>query len=276
MYSMILVLSLLVRCCLSGDLWVADRRSGNVRGRRASVACPAVATSASSDANGDCMCPLEKLQCFQNDRPSCLRSDGTRDFHFFAAMCETCDCRPDGGALVGGLPPRTCGREEVLPDVFGFCNCPEERPVCIMTRTELANETLGCEVAPGGAVHQHQFPVGCSTCSCRASCPSASRSAFADGFGDCACPAAAPVCYELGSKGCISAALGGSTSNTYFRSSCEECECHAQTGSCDLAKCVNTNDCTYAACVDCEVCLGVSRCPEENVASRAPDRKSVV
>ncbi len=49
--SLLQVLSLLVRCCLSGDLWVADRRSGNVRGRRASVACPAVATSASSDAS---------------------------------------------------------------------------------------------------------------------------------------------------------------------------------------------------------------------------------
>lgn len=202
----------------------------------------------------------------------CHRSDGRLDLHYFAVDCESCICEEsqDAGSRstsFAGPSETTCstadGAQDVVlaPDASGICFCPDERPLCVL----LPGEDLGClagHVQPESA-SAAAFGAGCApdSCSCRASCPSFASRGYADSVGDCHCPPDSPLCYEDGTAGCQSST--GMTSWTYFSSNCgARCECVEQLdGQCDPRSCLETADCIFSTCRDCDVCKGITRCP---------------
>eukprot|EP00439_Symbiodinium_sp_Y106_P033024 s3366_g3.t4 len=210
--------------------------------------------------------------CFEDGRQMCHRSDGRLDLHYFAVDCESCICEEsqDAGSRstsFAGPSETTCstadGAQEVVlaPDASGNCFCPDERPLCVL----LPGEDLGClagHVQPESA-SAAAFRAGCAadSCSCRAACPSFASLGYADSVGDCHCPPDSPLCYEDGTAGCRSST--GMTSWTYFSSNCgARCECVEQLeGQCDPRSCLETADCIFSTCRDCDVCKGITRCP---------------
>ncbi|CAJ1377316.1 unnamed protein product [Effrenium voratum] len=239
--------------------------------------CPVFAVQGVPDFAGDCQCQASQPYCFQDGRKLCVRSDGRFDLHYFAVSCQTCLCQEtlenDGSSEPGSQS--TCasaaGAEDLVavPDSAGLCYCPGGRPLCIST----PGETLGClaagtwgsdTTAPASSTESNlaAFPAGCpaDSCVCRAMCPSFSEQSFADRLGDCACPSSAPLCHEDNMQGCRSAT--GSISRAYFASSCSGCECveHVE-GQCDIRSCLDTTDCIFSICRDCDICQGITRCP---------------
>ncbi|CAE7192099.1 LYPLAL1 [Symbiodinium microadriaticum] len=234
--------------------------------------CPVFATQALPDIAKDCQCHDSVPYCFEDGRQMCHRSDGRLDLHYFAVDCESCICEEsqDAGSRstsFAGPSETTCstadGAQDVVlaPDASGICFCPDERPLCVL----LPGEDLGClagHVQPESA-SAAAFGAGCApdSCSCRASCPSFASRGYADSVGDCHCPPDSPLCYEDGTAGCQSST--GMTSWTYFSSNCgARCECVEQLdGQCDPRSCLETADCIFSTCRDCDVCKGITRCP---------------
>merc|ERR550525_1017102 len=189
------------------------------------------------------------------------------------------------------------------PDSDGDCKCPDS--------STCADGSSGCRYS-GSSRSTRYFSSSCTSCRCktgasqtraptRGDCHSSAVSSRPDNDGDCKCASNQP-CHQGGSSGCRYS--GGSSSTTYFSSTCSNCRCQRQTsrggrspsfaqssapdsdGDCKCstgAKCYSggSTGCRYSrgsssesyflpSCTDCRCQSRSSSCPSF-AASSTPD-----
>lgn len=110
--------------------------------------CPTFARDVKPDRHGDCACPNDAPDCYQDGVIWCGRNDNRRDLHYFSVGCSNCECRPAVEEIeVDRQKPCPSFARNELSDVQGNCACPLEKPLCIEGVWPI---TLTSTVAPAG------------------------------------------------------------------------------------------------------------------------------